>query len=222
MNPQGRRTSAERSLRLFPAWQAGAHLHLVANTLGTVGALLRRRPEAAEDLLAQFASYLRDLLHERRPLVPLADEVSMILALVGVERARMGGRLRFETDCPPDVLEIAVPPLILHPLVENAIRHGIAHRVHGGRLRLSARMAGTVAHLAVSDDGPGFLRPLPARLRAGWGLTSVRLRLAAVWGPAARLRVLARPGQGTLAALTIPAVTVPTVHAPRRTFGVVP
>jgi len=214
---------AARRVRQLPVWQANAHVHLLANTLSSVGSLLRRRPDAAEDLLAQFVSYLRDLLRERRVLVPLADEMSMVCALVGVERARMGSRLRFDARCPRDTLEIAVPSLILHPLVENAIRHGVARRTQGGRVRVSARLGAGVLHLAVSDDGPGFLRPLPARAAAGWGVPGARQRLAALWGSAARLRMLTRPGRGTLAALTIPAILAPrTATGAPRTPGAAP
>lgn len=212
-----------RRVQQLPVWQAAAHVHWLANTLSTVGSLLRRRPDAAEDLLAQFVSYLRGLLRERRALVPLADEMSVVRALVGVERARMGGRLRFDLRCPPDTLEIAVPPLIVHPLVENAIRHGVARRLQGGHVRVSARLTAGVLHLVVSDDGPGFLRPLPARAATGWGLSGVRQRLAALWGSQARLRVLARPGRGTLATLTIPATPAPrTATRAPSTSGVAP
>jgi LytS/YehU family sensor histidine kinase len=180
-----------RRLRQFPLWQSGATLHLLANTLSTVGTLLRRRPEAAEDLLAHFTGYLRAVLGERRALIPLADELVIVRALIGVERARFGSRLRFEARCAPDALEMAVPQLALHPIVENAIWHGVARRLPGGCVRVSARRTGGHLLIVVSDDGPGFRRP-PAR--AGWGLLGVRQRLAALWGSAGRLRVLTRPG----------------------------
>lgn len=205
MGPSARAGGTVPRLRQFPLWQAGTNLHSLANTLSTVGGLLRRRPEAAEDLLAHVTAYLRALLGERRALIPLADELAIVRALVGVERARLGSRLRFDTRCAPDALEMAVPPLALHPIVENAIWHGVARRLRGGCVRVSARRTLGRLLIAVSDDGPGFRRP-PAR--AGWGLSGVRQRLAALWGPAGRLRVLTRPGHGTLVALDVPATRV--------------
>ncbi len=201
-----------RAPRLLPTLHNQAQVHLLANTLSLVGALLRRRPETAEDLLSQMAAYLRDQIADPRPLVPLAEELRLVFTFVGVERARMGGRLRLEVACTPESLAVLVPPMVLQPLVENAVRHGIARRPAGGRICIQARVAGALLHLAVVDDGPGLRRPMSSTRQAGWGLASVRLRLAALWGSAARLRVLAPPGGGTLAAISLPVAAVP----PRR------
>ncbi len=184
-------------------------MHLLANTLSLVGALLRRRPETAEDLLSHIATYLRNQIADPRPLVPLAEELRLVLTFMGVERARMGGRLRLEIACAPESLGTLVPPMVLQPLVENAIRHGIAGRAAGGRIRIQARVTGTFLHLAVVDDGTGLRRPMPSTRQAGWGLAGVRLRLAVLWGSTARLRVLALAGGGTLAAISLPVVAVP-------------
>lgn len=199
------RPGTVHALRVFPALHTGAQIHTLANTLSAAGALLRRRPDAAEDLLALLVSYLRDLLALGRPLVPLADELRMALTFIGVERARLGSRLRLEVACTPESLAALVPSLVLHPLVENAIRHGIARRPMGGRIRILGRTAEGMLHLAVADDGPGVRRTAAS----GWGLTGVRLRLAALWGPAARLRILCGPEAGTLAAISVPRVAAP-------------
>ncbi len=213
----GRTTRRGRvdALRAFPVLQTGAQIHTLANTLSAAGALLRRRPEAAEDLLAHVVSYLRDLLGLGRPLVPLADELRLTLTFIGVERVRMGSRLRLEVACTPESLAILVPPLVLHPLVENAVRHGIASRPAGGRVRILARTTAGVLHLVVADDGPGIRRTaagLAGARSGGWGLTGVRLRLAALWGSAARLRVLGGPGAGTISAISLPSIAA-------RVFG---
>ena len=206
MTDQRVRASSLKAVRALPALHTHAQVHLLANTLSLVGALLHRRPEAAEDLLAQMAAYLRGQIAGPRPLVPLAEELRLALTFVGVERARMGGRLRLEVACTPESLAMLVPPLVLQPLVENAIRHGIACRPAGGRVCILARVTGTVLHLAVVDDGAGLRRPLASSRQAGWGLVGIRLRLAALWGSAARLRVLALAGGGTLAAISLPVV----------------
>ncbi len=198
-----------RALRLLPTLHSQAQMHLLANTLSLVGALLRRRPETAEDLLSQMATYVRNQIADPRPLVPLAEELRLVFTFVGVERARMGGRLRLEVACAPESLGALVPPMVLQPLVENAVRHGIAGRPAGGRIRIQARVTGPFLHLAVVDDGQGLRRPMSSTRQAGWGLAGVRLRLAALWGSTARLRVLALAGGGTLAAISLPVATVP-------------
>ncbi len=215
MSAQGRRSTTARALRIILPLHTGTQLHALANTLSTVGALLRRRPEAAEDLLAQMVTYLRDLLSLNRPLVALADELRLALTFIGVERARMGGRLRLEVACTAEALATVVPPLVLQPLVENAIQHGIARRPMGGRIRILGRTAEGMLHVAVVDDGPGMRRPLTAAKGTGWGLIGVRLRLGALWGSAARMRVLGWPDRGTIAAISLPAVVpTPAVDAP--------
>lgn len=202
------RSGTVRALRSLPMLHVGAQIHMIANTLSAAGALVRRRPEAAEDLLAQLVSYLRNLLGLTRPLVPLEEELRLALTLIAVERVRMGGRLRLEVACTPESLAAWVPPLVLHPLVENAVRHGVACRPMGGRIRILGRTSGGVLHLVVADDGPGIRRPSASRA-SGWGLTGLRLRLAALCGPAARLRTLCGPQAGTIAAISLPRMTAP-------------
>ena len=204
MKARARRPGTVYALHAFPMLQTGAQLHTLANILSAAGALLRRRPAAAEDLVAHLVAYLRDLLGLRRPLIPLADELRLALTFIGLERVRMGSRLRLEVTCTPESLAALVPPLVLHPLVENAVRHGIACRPKGGRIRILGRTATGTLHLAVSDDGPGMRRTAAARGAAGWGLTGVRLRLASLWGPAARLRILCGPEAGTMAIISLP------------------
>jgi LytS/YehU family sensor histidine kinase len=190
-----------RRLQALPGLDARAQVHLLSNTLSLVGGLLRRRPEAAEDLLGYLTQYLVGQTRPAWPLVSLREELRLVMLFVGVERARLGGRLRVEIACEPDALDAPVPPFILQALVENAIRHGVAPRATGGRVRVTARARDGYLHLAVSDDGAGLRRPLA---RPGWGLVGVRLRLVALWGEAARLRVLGRPGVGALAAVSVP------------------
>ncbi|MDQ7839407.1 MAG: histidine kinase [bacterium] len=206
MSGHRRGPNQDRVLRIFPALQSGAWAHMLSNALSLVGALLRRRPEAAEDLLAYLADHLRHQVAPRLPLVSLADELRAVLVVIGIERARLGGRLRLEVACTPQSLVAQVPSLVLQPLVENAVRHGIARRPQGGRVRISARVTGKVLHLVVSDDGPGVRRPLVSCGRAGWGLVGVRMRLVALCGSSARLRLLGRDGAGAMAAISIPAV----------------
>jgi two-component system LytT family sensor kinase len=225
------RTSLERSLRLLPILNTQAQTHLLANALSLVGSLARRRPDAAEDLLAYVAGYLRAQLAPWRPMVRLSDELRTVLTFVGVERARLGSRLRLEVAVAPDALNALVPPLALQPLVENAVQHGATRRRTGGCVRISARVNAGRLLVAVADDGPGLRRRTGGAgagtaadgiagetSAGGWGLTCLRLRLEALWGAAARLRVLTRPDGGVLAAISLPAtfgreMTPPTAGA---------
>ncbi|MDR7554814.1 MAG: histidine kinase [Armatimonadota bacterium] len=202
MTRNRRRASALSALRGLPHWQARAQVHALANALAATALLARRRPEAAEDLLAHLAGYLRGLLQPARPVVPLAQEIRLVLALVGVERARLGGRLRLHVSCPPEAMGALVPPLVLHPLVENAIHHAVVRRPEGGCVCVRVRLAAGHLLLAVADDGPGVARPFPAR--TGGGLVALRGRLVALWGARARLRVWRRWPRGTLAVVVLP------------------
>lgn len=202
--------SPKTPIRLLPAAQSGASAHQVANALCLVAGMLRRRPETAEELLAHVADQARRGAAGQRPLETLSAELSRVMAHVAIERARLGGRLRLEVRCDPDTMELLLPPLVLQPLVENAIAHGVSLRPKGGSVRLSARRRGPMLHMAVCDDGPGLRREedqTPREpVRWGHGIPGIRIRIAALCGPRARLRVLSRPGRGTLAALTLPVV----------------
>jgi len=210
---QRARPSHGATPNFLPIYQSRTQLHMLANSLSTVSSLIRRRPEAAEELLAEISNALRSLVGASTPLIPLADELRLALSFVGLQRARMGGRLRFEVALPQEVFDILVPACILQPLVENAIIHGIASRPAGGHIRVIGRVAGDMLHLAVVDNGPGPRRHLGFERRDGWGLTGVRVRLAALWGTRARLRLLGRPGVGTIAAISAPVLPERT---PRR------
>jgi LytS/YehU family sensor histidine kinase len=191
-------------LRFLPALNARARTHLLANTLSLIASLLRRRPVVAEDLLAHLGRYLHESAGSPQPLVPLATEVGTALSFLGLERARLGGRLRLEVACADEALMTAVPSVILQPLVENAVRHGIALKPSGGVVRVSARLGSGYLHVVVSDTGAGWRRDARARRAGGWGVMGIRLRLAALCGSRARLRLWTRPDQGTIAAVTVP------------------
>lgn len=139
MRLRGRIASIDAAVRFLPVFQGRTQLHVLANTLSTVGALIRRRPEIAEDLLGEFAGYLHEFVGGAKPLVRLAEELRLTLTFIAVQRARLGGRLRVQVAVSPEAMGALVPPCILHPLVENAILHGIARRPTGGRIRVTGR-----------------------------------------------------------------------------------
>jgi len=174
--------------------------HVLFNSLHAIGVLLERDPPTARAMMAQLGALLRDLLDEDAPaLVPLAEELELLGRYLALERHRFGDRLRVTEDVPDALREVLVPRLLLQPLVENAIHHGLARRGGGEVLIAAARDAGWIA-LEVRDDGDGL--PPAARERIGLGTT--RARLEAIW-PAATVMLRTAPtGQGTSVLIRIP------------------
>ena len=178
--------------------------HFLFNTLNTIALMVRESPRDAERLITRLSELFRHALegatiHE----VPLADEVRFAAAYLEIEGARFEERLRVEWEIDPGALEARVPHLILQPLVENAIRHGIAPRSAAGRLRVAARRENGRVRLVVEDDGVG-LDGASRPASPGVGLTNVRARLAALYGPAGELALAARSGGGVTATLVFP------------------
>lgn len=184
--------------------------HFLSNTLHTIGQLWRSgRADEADGLLDRLgALFQRVQSNTRRLEVPLEEELSMVRDYLELERARFHDRLRVEVDADPEALPCAVPPLLLQPLVENAIRHGISARSSAGRLAVTARRANGRLTLTVEDDGPGI--DAPARTPgSGTGLSNTRERLEQMYGSEHEMRIETPEGGGTRVRLELPA-RVPT------------
>lgn len=177
--------------------------HFLFNALNAISTLIaERQNDDAERMVARLADFLRTTLDSGDTLViPLADEVDMVRQYLDVERVRFGDRIRTSVDVPAALAAVPVPPLILQPLVENALRHGVLPRVEGGAVSVSARRDGDLLRLTVQDDGPGF--PPSAEASAGVGLANVRARLDALYGDAAHLRLSSAGGGRADVALPI-------------------
>jgi sensor histidine kinase YesM len=189
------------------ALQAQINPHFFFNTLNTIASLLEDDPEAAEDVLHRLAGLFRYAFKasDTAP-VPLSQELEFTKNYLAIERARFGDRLRVEWDIDPESMEIVVPGLLLQPLVENAIAHGIAPRVEGGQVRISSRLVDRTLHLDVIDDGVGTDGRQEDLVRDGHGLGNVKRRLDAVYGGRGSLSLLKHPGKsGTVARLLLPA-----------------
>jgi signal transduction histidine kinase len=181
--------------------------HFLFNTLHTAAVLTKHDPAAAALALERLAGLLRYVLDAQRGArdeVPLADELGFIDAYLALEGLRLGERLRVERDIAPDALDKPVPSLALQPLVENALRYGIAERASGGTLSLRGRLEDRTLVLEVADDGPGTSRLDPPR-GTGVGLTTLRERLRARFGAAAKMEIETAPGRGFHVTLRIPA-----------------
>lgn len=196
-------TAAQLQTRLaesqLQALQRQLHPHFLFNTLHTISALMHRDTEAADAMLARLSDLLR-LTLDRLGVqeIPLKEELEFLEKYLEIERTRFGERLTIQMEIEPEALDVCVPNLILQPLVENAIRHGIAPRVGGGRLQIVARRTGDRLWLMVRDNGSGLS---PAKLDAfnrGVGVSNTRSRLEHLY-PGAHRFEFHEPSDGGLA-----------------------
>ena len=160
------------------ALQARLNPHFLSNALHSVAALIATDPDGAEEALDRLGDLFRYALEQsERRSVPLEEEWNFVKDYLSIEQMRLGRRLSVEMMLEPDVAECEVPPFVLQPLVENAIRHGITPRREGGTVRVGARRVGHRVELLVSDDGPGA-DPSAVAHSLGTGLRTLRQRLA--------------------------------------------
>jgi signal transduction histidine kinase len=180
--------------------------HFLFNTLHTLGQLWRSgRADEADAMLDRLgALFQRVQASTRRLEVPLEEELSMVRDYLDIEEARFRDRLRVAVEADAATHALAVPPLILQPLVENAVRHGISARSSAGSVRVEARREGDTLVLTVEDDGPGMdsASPQPG---SGTGLSNTRERLAQMYGDRHTFTVADAPGGGTRVLLELPA-----------------
>jgi two-component sensor histidine kinase len=178
--------------------------HFLFNTLNAIVVLVRQQKgQQAEETLARFSDLLRAVLTDLDAQeVPLSRELEYLRLYLAIEQVRFSDRLRVEIDVAPELMDAAVPHMALHPLVENAIRHGIGRRSDAGALSLRAVREGESLRLVVQDDGPGFVGPGAQGL--GMGLANTRARLRQLYGDAADLRTENTEPRGARAILTLP------------------
>ena len=178
------------------------HPHFLFNTLNSVSAMLEREPRAARRVLAQLAELLRaSLRSEARHLTSLEDEIGFIERYLDIERIRFEDRLVVRIDVKAAVRRAAVPTFLLQPLVENAVRHGIAKREDAGRLHVTAERSNGSLILHVVDDGPGISGPA---VQEGVGLGNTRRRLSELYGGEYGLTFQAGPRGGFDVRVEIP------------------
>ena len=218
LRDEERRAARAEALRVdaeLRALRAQLNPHFLFNTLHSITALVRIDPADGERALEQFGALLRyvlDVNRERSEEVPLEEELGFVRTYLALERLRLGGRLHVVEEIDPDALECLVLAFGLQPLVENAIRHGIAPQAGEGTVRISADLVGDQLVMEVADDGAGAES---ARVAAGSGvgLDAVRQRLETRWGKDARMEVVTAPRNGFLVRMTVPAVTTPVLRA---------
>jgi two-component sensor histidine kinase len=200
---EAQRQAAEARLTLL---QSQLEPHMLFNTLAHLRVLIKLQPDEAQGMLDQLIAYLRATLQASRATEhPLAQEFERLSDYLALMQLRMGQRLRVQLDLPAELGGIAIPPLLLQPLVENAIKHGLEPHVAGGELSVSAVCAGGRLVLEVSDSGVGLTAASElGGVGTGFGLSQVRERLAHRYGDTARLDLQPRPDGGSVARIEIP------------------
>ena len=184
--------------------------HFIYNALNTISSLIRTDPEEARELLQEFADFTRYSFRTSGMFTSLADELRNIDRYLTIERARFGGRLEVRIKIAPEVLSVVVPFLIIQPLVENAVRHGLASKPSGGMVTVTAQDHGTEALISVEDDGigmdPGRLADLRNSHRTGAhvGLGNINARMRQLFGDEYALMVETAPGAGMKVTLRVP------------------
>jgi signal transduction histidine kinase len=179
------------------------HPHFLFNTLNAISALIHQDVELADRMIARLGDLLRTTLENaNQQEVPFRQELDFIQPYLDIEKARLGSRLTVDLRIDPAVMDAKVPNLILQPLVENAIRHGIAVQPGAGRIQIQAGHENGCLQLVVSDNGPGLHAPLETV--KGIGLANTRARLEKLYGPNQHLHLTTGPDGGLRVAITIP------------------
>lgn len=175
--------------------------HFLFNTLNALAELVHTDAARAESLLLRLSALLRRALDDSLlPRITLREELDFLDDYLAIQQALFGERLAIEREVAPDALDARLPPMLLQPLAENALRHGLGPRRAGGTLRIGARRTGETLRLEIADDGLGARAPL----REGVGLRNTRERLASDYGAQAELSVATTPGEGFRAVIALP------------------
>jgi signal transduction histidine kinase len=194
------RAAIEAQLR---ALQAQIEPHFLFNTLANLDALIAVDPTEARSLLAHLIRYLRAALtHARSEAATLQTEVELLKAYLGIMAMRMPNRLITEFDCDPECLRLKFPAMLLQPLVENAITHGIEPKCDGGTIRISVHCTGDTLKLWVDDTGIGLGND--HTVGTGAGIQNIRARLKSLFGSSAKLILEPGTPRGTHAAIEVP------------------
>jgi sensor histidine kinase YesM len=190
--------AAEANLKLL---QAQVEPHFLFNTLSNVLSLLDTNPERGKSMLVDFIHYLRASLSKiRNDQATLGQEMEMIQAYLSIFKVRMGDRLKYKIDLPKHLEAISFPPMLIQPLVENAIKHGLEPRVDGGEIRINGIEKDGVLRLEVVDTGSGFLQ----ERNSGMGLANIRERLQSMYGNSGRLILEENQPHGLKAVIEVP------------------
>ena len=186
--------------------------HFLFNTLTSISSLIRSQPETARVLIVKLSALLRRLLRSQEHFTTLREELEAVDEYLDIERVRFGPTLVVERDVDEACLDMVVPSMILQPLVENSIKHGLGRKIGEGRITLRATRANGLVTLEVQDNGVGLPQTrMEEESESGIGLRNVNERLRVIYGAPYQLKLVSQPGQGTQALIEIP-----EMHAPDR------
>lgn len=198
--------------------QSQINPHFLFNSLNTIVSLCRTNAEKARELILELSAYLRRNLRENQSVIPVAEELQQVKSYLSIEHARFGERVRVSIDMEEGCQGWPVPPLIIQPLVENAIKHGIYGREDGGSIRIGIARSNGDLNISVEDDGVGMDGQVLDRIfskeaddlgkdkdAGGIGLRNINQRLERVYGPQYRLKIRSIPQEGTSVRINIPA-----------------
>ena len=186
--------------------------HFLFNTLNSVASLIRLDPEQARQVVYRLSKILRRLLRQQDNLTTLREEISFIEDYLSIEMVRFGDKLRFVKDVDPATLDLPVPSMLLQPLVENSIRHGLSNKVDGGSICVRSRVQGRRLQIMVEDDGMGIPEDkLTSIFEQGIGISNVNERLKVLFGSEYRMWIDSRLGEGTSTGIELPEQSSGTV-----------
>lgn len=200
------------------ALQAQISPHFIYNTLNTIASFVRGKPDEARRLLTDFADFTRRSFRRRDEFSTFAQELEFVHQYLSFEKARFGDRLSVIYRIDPEILPTVMPVLVLQPLVENAIRHGLGQKPGPGKVIVTAEDKGNECWISVQDDGVGMAQEQAQRILTsrrdsgfGLGLPNVHDRLRTIYGPEHGLQLESTPGEGTRVTLAIPKYRVGAV-----------
>ena len=184
--------------------------HFLFNTLTSISSLIRTQPDTARVLITKLSSLLRRLMRSTDHFVSLREELESIDQYLDIEVVRFGPQLRVIKDVSPDTLDVIVPSMLLQPIIENSIKHGLSRKVGGGRITIRTARRGDRSFIEVEDDGLGMTEErLKEALEGGIGLSNVNERLRTIYGAGCTLRLTSSTGRGTRVSMELPDLVLP-------------
>ena len=179
--------------------------HFLFNTLNSITSLVRTNPDSARQVILKLSSILRRLLRRHDNFTTLREELAFVEDYLSIEMVRFGDKLRFVKDVQEDARDVMVPSMVLQPIVENSLKHGLSGKVEGGTIRFRAWRSGTRLHMLVEDDGVGIPEANLAKLfEQGIGISNVKERLHVLFGTDYKMWIDSKPGEGTRTGIEIP------------------
>lgn len=200
--------------------EAQINPHFIFNALNTITYFCRTDSDRARELLVSLSTYLRRNLDDSRQFITLAEELDQVTSYLAIAQARSGDSIDYQLDIDSGVGDRLIPPLIVQPLVENAVKHGLAGKEQSGSIRIHARSVGGHLHVEVQDNGVGipesiiagvFQKSATLQVESDIGLRNVNQRLERIYGPSARLQILSRLNEGTTITLNLPNTRIPVI-----------